>query len=671
MNHTIACLLCVGVLCAVQWGCVPPSDEIITDIRLEVDNPTFQKIATFQDQQLVDSLYPYFRHRDPSYRFLAARAFASIRSPRATDSLATLLDDPIDRVRAAAAYAIGQSGDEGAEQFLLRAFARQDTAGHFLATNRAILEAMGKVGSEENLQAIATVSTYQPTDTALLQGQAYGIYQYALRDITRPEGTARMLELATNQQYPAEARMVAANYLMRAKELDLDETAAEKMAEALQQESDPRTRMALVVALGKIDEDTALQQLRSTYSTETDYRVRANTLRAFANFPYDSVWQIAQKALYAEQLQEAKRAAQYFLENGSSKDTRSYRIWAKDSLPWPVQLTLYQAANRHVPPYAVNQRDAINFELRQRLKAVQSPYEKAAVLQALAEFGWNYKHIYQQGFTSESPIVRTATLEALASISGQKGFRTFFGAGYRSVRRELLGIYTETMQTGDPGMIAVAAKALRNERLNFSDYVTDITPLQDALAQLELPKEIETYNELNRTIAFLRGESTPEPKTPAYNHPIDWAMLKELGQNRQATITTNQGDIQLQLLPEYAPGTVANFIALARQGFYNDKTIHRVVPNFVMQGGCPRGDGYGSLDYSIRSELAHLHYDQAGYVGMASAGNHTECTQFFITHSPTPHLDGEYTIFARVTGGMDVVYASRIGDRIKKVNLTK
>jgi len=91
----------------------------------------------------------------------------------------------------------------------------------------------------------------------------------------------------------------------------------------------------------------------------------------------------------------------------------------------------------------------------------------------------------------------------------------------------------------------------------------------------------------------------------------------------------------------------------------------------VMQGGCPRGDGYGSLDYSIRSELAHLHYDQAGYVGMASAGNHTECTQFFITHSPTPHLDGEYTIFARVTGGMDVVYASRVGDRIKKVNLTK
>ena len=671
MNHTLACLLCLSILFTLQWGCVPPNEEIITDIRLEVENPTFQKIATFQDQQLADSLYPYFHHRDPSYRYLAARAFASIRTPRAADSLATLLNDPIDRVRAAAAYAIGQSGDEGAEQFLLRAFARQDTAGAFLAANRAILEAMGRIGSEDNLKAIATVSTYQPTDTALLQGQAYGIYQYARRGITLPEGTTRMMELMSNQRYPAEVRMIAANYLMRAEGIELEETAGKKIAEALQQESDPRTRMALVVALGKTGDDDAVAQLRSTYNTETDYRVRANTLRAFANFPYDSVWQTAQKALYAEQLQEAKRAAQYFLENGSSKDTRSYRIWAKDSLPWPVQLTLYQAANRHVPGYAVNQRDAINFELRQRLKAVKSPYEKAAVLRALAEFGWNYKYIIQQGFASESPILRTATLEALAAISEQRAFRSFFGAGYKTVRRDLLDVYLESMQTGDPGMIAVAAKALRNDRLNFPSYVNDITPLQDALAKLQLPKEIETYNELNRTIAFFKDENKPELKVPDYNHPIDWAMLKELGDMRQAAITTNRGDIKLQLLPEYAPGTVANFIALTRQGYYNGKAIHRVVPNFVLQSGCPRGDGYGSLDYSIRSELAHLHYDKAGYVGMASAGKHTECTQFFITHSPAPHLDGEYTIFARVIGGMDVVHASRIGDRIEKISLTK
>ncbi|RMF25715.1 MAG: peptidylprolyl isomerase [Bacteroidetes bacterium] len=135
----------------------------------------------------------------------------------------------------------------------------------------------------------------------------------------------------------------------------------------------------------------------------------------------------------------------------------------------------------------------------------------------------------------------------------------------------------------------------------------------------------------------------------------------------RAIIKTPKGNIMLRLLPLEAPGTVANFIDLVRQGFYDGKNFHRVVPNFVIQGGCPRGDGYGSLDYTIRSELPYLHYDDEGYVGMASAGNHTECTQFFITHSPTPHLDGNYTLFARVVSGMDVVHKIEIGDEISEI----
>jgi cyclophilin family peptidyl-prolyl cis-trans isomerase len=669
MNRLIICLFALSTLLLAQWGCVPPSDEILTDIRLDAKDPLFQKITDFQDRQLVDSLYPYFRHEDPTYRYLSARAFASIRTPRATDSLSLLLKDPIDGVRAAAAYAIGQSGDETAQEWLLRAFARHDTAGRYLAANRAILEATGKLGNEEQLQALATISTYQPTDTALLQGQAYGIYQYMLRDVTLEEGTARMLELATGQRFPAKVRCIAANYLSRAEGLGLDEEDGALLAEALQQESDPRARMALVIALGKVQGEEALDALRNLYDNESDYRVRCNLLRAFANFPYDSMQLIAQNAMRQGPLPEAKRATQYFIENGISRDARSYWIWAKDTLPWQVQIGLYRAANRYLPAYAVNMRDAVNAELRQRLRNSKSVYQKAAIMMALAEFGWNFRFLYEQGFSAESPVLRTATLQSLASITGRKGFRAFFGAGYRSVRREMLDIYLEAMETGDPGMIAVAAVALRNDRLNFPNYVNDLSPLEEALVNLELPKHIETYNELQRTIAFLKEESAPEPRQPEYNHPIDWAMLNSLNEERQAALKTQRGEIKLQLLPEYAPGAVANFAALVRQGFFEEKAIHRVVPNFVMQGGCPRGDGYGSLDYTIRSELPHLHYDQEGYVGMASAGNHTESTQFFITHAPAPHLDGEYTIFARVIEGMDVVHATEIGDRIEEISL--
>ena len=92
-------------------------------------------------------------------------------------------------------------------------------------------------------------------------------------------------------------------------------------------------------------------------------------------------------------------------------------------------------------------------------------------------------------------------------------------------------------------------------------------------------------------------------------------------------------------------------------------------PNFVIQTGCPRGDGYGTLNKFLRSELPPLRYDQQGYVGMASSGNHTESTQFFITHSPTLHLDGNYTIFAKVISGMDVVHRIELGDLIENISI--
>ena len=98
------------------------------------------------------------------------------------------------------------------------------------------------------------------------------------------------------------------------------------------------------------------------------------------------------------------------------------------------------------------------------------------------------------------------------------------------------------------------------------------------------------------------------------------------------------------------------------------KVFHRVVPNFVIQGGCPRGDGWGNSDYTIRSEFADLRY-QEGFVGMASAGKDTEGCQWFITHSPTPHLDGSYSIFAKVIEGMEVVHQIQVGDEITAIEL--
>jgi cyclophilin family peptidyl-prolyl cis-trans isomerase len=133
---------------------------------------------------------------------------------------------------------------------------------------------------------------------------------------------------------------------------------------------------------------------------------------------------------------------------------------------------------------------------------------------------------------------------------------------------------------------------------------------------------------------------------------------------------TDKGSFTIELLPEDAPLTVDNFIELARRGFFNGLTFHRVVPNFVIQGGDPRGDGNGGPGYQIRCEINEVAYDR-GAVGMALSGKDTGGSQWFVTHSPQPHLDGGYTVFGRVTKGIDVVDKIARGDLIHRISVTE
>jgi peptidyl-prolyl cis-trans isomerase B (cyclophilin B) len=141
---------------------------------------------------------------------------------------------------------------------------------------------------------------------------------------------------------------------------------------------------------------------------------------------------------------------------------------------------------------------------------------------------------------------------------------------------------------------------------------------------------------------------------------------------RHARIETGKGTITIELYPDEAPGTVANFAKLAESGFYNGLTFHRVIPNFVIQGGCPRGDGTGGPGYTIKCETAgNPHRHLRGSLSMAHAGKDTGGSQFFICHTPQPHLDGVHTVFGRVTDGLQVVDAIRAGDRMETVSVSE
>ena len=139
-----------------------------------------------------------------------------------------------------------------------------------------------------------------------------------------------------------------------------------------------------------------------------------------------------------------------------------------------------------------------------------------------------------------------------------------------------------------------------------------------------------------------------------------------------ATFNTSRGPIRTRLHADKTPVTVASFANLVQRGFYDGLSFHRVIPDFMIQGGCPEGSGRGGPGYRFEDETGNgLRHDKPGVLSMANAGPGTNGSQFFITHVPTPHLDGRHTVFGAVVGAEDqqVVDAIRMGDRIESVRI--
>jgi len=136
------------------------------------------------------------------------------------------------------------------------------------------------------------------------------------------------------------------------------------------------------------------------------------------------------------------------------------------------------------------------------------------------------------------------------------------------------------------------------------------------------------------------------------------AMTLDDSKSYSATFKTNHGDIEIELFRSQAPVTVNNFVFLARDGFYNDVIIHRVIPGFMIQGGDPDGTGMGGPGYKFQDEFdTSLTFGTTGILAMANSGPATNGSQFFITVAPTPHLNGKHTIFGKVTSGQDIADA--------------
>ncbi len=673
------CLLFFA-LCLLFTACVPENYTFDKDkkgdgtVKIDLRNKVTQRLYDFRDNRQTDSLLRYLNHPEPTLRYLSALSFASWRDSAAVESLATLLSDPVEEVRIAAAFSLGQIGSPKAEKPLVAAFDGNDSLSQHQRFNAIVLEAIGKCGSAASLRQIASVKTYQPSDTLLLEGQCRAILRFGLRKMVDSVATNRMVQYVADEHMPNPARLVAAYYLARTEKVAPDSAQAVQIAVALVRTRDANIRMALARALGKSATQPAFAMLSKVINTETDWRVKCNIINALAKFDYDTVRAIVVPKITDENPHVSRTAAEFFIENGRPQDGDYYWRIANSNpaLHWQSRVALYRASNRWLPSRdKPESKDFINFRLREMLQESTNPYERAASLFGLAEWGRQYHLIYNQGMKDPSPVVKSAAAEALAGIAKRKDFYGVFGESAKVVRRELYYYFRNIIASGDPGMIASGAEGLRAEALNYNTLRDSarIADFYTTLQGLKLPRDLEAAEALKKTIAYFEGKPEPKLEIPPHDHPIDWALISSILPETRALIQTKKGEITLLFFPEWAPGTVADFMANANAGRYNGRTFHRVVPGFVAQGACPRGDGTGAPDYTLRTEIGLVWYDAPGYAGIASIEprTDTEGIQFFFTQAPTPWLDGGYTIFGKVEKGMDVVDKLQVGDVIERV----
>jgi cyclophilin family peptidyl-prolyl cis-trans isomerase len=260
---------------------------------------------------------------------------------------------------------------------------------------------------------------------------------------------------------------------------------------------------------------------------------------------------------------------------------------------------------------------------------------------------------------------RQAALQGAIAIVRENMMRSRF-ATREAQYAQLRDLVRTVIATADAGLISAVAELLLEEDSGTIQLLLPKADEAAAFAPLLPVRDLEARLLLQQVIAKRDGSPAPMHQRPSFNHPIDRAELIALRQGQQYRIVTSKGDIIIATDVNECPGSSLAFDSLVVAGYYNSKAFHRMVPNFVVQGGCPRGDGYGGMLWTLRTEIGSKPFT-AGSVGLASAGPDTESCQFFITHSAAPHLDGRYTRFGEVVSGMDVVWRLQVGDVMQRV----
>lgn len=635
------------------------SSEQTTGLNKYKD-PVMRTIYQARDKRDAEALQKWFDHENWQYREEAAKALISFQDSASVIKLATLLEDKNAEVRAAAVKALGQSRRKEALTSLFVAFRRESLT----KIKGLILESIGKCSG---FDAVAFLSKLNPDTLGKEEatGLAYGLYYAAVGSFVQPAGTEVIFKFLENEKQPYFARIIAAHYLGRTRTLDLT-TYSDRLIKLIQAKPQVEILAQLIYSIRHCKTKASEQQLITMMDVLVDPRVRLSAIKAIK--PQNAK---AQKKTILAGLGDIHRqvrvtTAQELRRLGEPSYLQNVLDTARQEKIWNPKTELYKTAlflaNKTTGKTGL--KNAIISEIQQGFEQAKTLQEKGGWISAMSQDVLFLDFLGNLSTNATEPVVRGHAGQAIAEMANSKIEIT----ADEQVYKKLFQLFRQMLETGDIAQVAAASAVFANPAHDWHPYETElVAALNKAKERMKMPQDVEMLREIHRALKYWRGAEAGPVPTPKYNNPPDWDHIRNISPTQEVRITTHNGSIVVRMNVEDAPISVSQFIKLTEEGFYDGKVFHRVVPNFVIQGGCPRGDGWGSMDKTLRSELDGKYV--AGTMGLASAGNDTESCQWFITHSFTPHLDGRYTVLGNQTAGRKEVLHIDIGDTIRKVEL--
>jgi cyclophilin family peptidyl-prolyl cis-trans isomerase/HEAT repeat protein len=592
----------------------------------------------------VDALLVLLRDGDADVRLTAAFGLGLVGDARAAAGLTEALADADVRVQGRAAEALGRMGVAAAAPAIGTVVARLAVDPEIAAVAPDDLRYPLSPGVEafrESLYALADLKAWEPLAAAVLDGQgrprlSWWPVAYALQRIEDRRAVPALLTFARG------AALEAARFAVRGLG-DLEEkTAVPVLLPRLDPATDARLVAITARALAQIGEAAAVEPLRALLgapalpvSLRVEVMAALGTLRAQAAL--DDLLDLMGHS------EPAIRGAAYASVAALDQDTFVRALSGLDPDPaWQVRWDLARALG------AVERERALP-----RLAALLRDDDQRVVAAALAAHGDvkapDLAAVAHEHLAKDDLAVRATAARLIGELrppGGDAWLREAWERGKGDASHVARGAALSALA----GYGLAAARAALEEAFNDPDWAIR---LQAAQLMHAADPQADT------------GAIRPAPERAGAS---DVATLVVPPYTPQVYIETAKGTIQIELYVLDAPLTVANFVALARKGFYDGLPMHRVVPGFVVQGGDPRGDGDGGPGYTIRDEINDRPYLR-GTVGMALDGPDTGGSQFFITYGPEPRLDGHYTVFGSVVGGMEVVDRLERWDVIQRVRV--